>query len=349
MTGAPPDFTALLQEIEPVIRGVVRQKLRVQFHRTDTTETQDALDLVAQVLADLTGRLRSGAVRAESAREYAAVAAYHACAEHFRATRAPRYRLQLKLRYFLTHHPDFAVWEDSTGTRICGLASWASRRQSVSSERIEEARRNSASILGDAAPRKEVAEMRPADWTAPMRALFRALDGPLPLIDVYGIVAAMVLRDGDAAAVEAVEQADRSPSPEEQTAAKELVTAIWRTILDLPLHWRRAFLLNPPRGLDIEEFALRGVATVETLGTAVALTGAEFDMLRAAVIVDPGPDVRNSPSNAVERFAALWRHLPLRDSVIARMYGEDAQYIINLRRLARDRLRSDLAPPCPQP
>jgi hypothetical protein len=82
-------------------------------------------DVQHDVLVDLIARLqymkRSGArdsIGDFSA--YSAVAAYHACRQHYRRSFPERYRLGTRVRYLLASHPRFGIWKTSGGSWMCG-------------------------------------------------------------------------------------------------------------------------------------------------------------------------------------------------------------------------------------
>jgi hypothetical protein len=90
---------------------------------------------------------------------------------------------------------------------------------------------------------------------------------------------------------------------------------LWMEIQQLPLRQRAALLLNlkDASGGDCTRlFPLRGIATIRQIAEAL-------DMLP-------------------ERFAELWKDLPLEDAAIAELLGVRRQQVINLRKCARERL-----------
>jgi len=334
----PADQAA--QEIETVVRAIVARKLRVSFYRPDLVETQNAMDIVNSVLVEVLQRMRSAdTANLEHPREYAAVVAYHSCAEYLRQKRAPRRRLQLKLQYFLSHHPDFAIWETAGGEKACGYARWQTQPP-ADSGRI-------AVLLApgkdapDIAAIRDVDDMGPKDWEGPLRTICETLQAPLLLADLLVIVGGRALPQA-AAETEMTEMGDSHPSPEEEAGLQELLHAVWQAIAQIQIRWRRAFLLNPPRGFEIEIFPANGVATVEEIGAALAIAEKEYEILWNALAMDPQERGDAAGLAGAQRFAVLWRYLPLRDAVIALILGKDAQYVINLRRLARDELAARL-------
>ncbi len=318
-------------EIEPVVRAIVARKLRVSFFRTDLVETQNALDIVHNVLVEVLQKLRSDGAAPEHPREYAAVVAYHSCSEYLRHKRAPRRRLQLKLQYFLSHHPDFAIWDTADGEKACGYARWRSRP----------AASTPTSVAIDLGVIKNPDDMGPRDWEGPLRAICDRLQAPLPLADLVAIIANRALPDA-AQETELTEMTDAGPTPEHSAGVRELLEAVWQALMQIQVRWRRAFLLNPPRGFEVDVFPANGIADIEEIGAALALSDAEYETLCNAVELDADSRREATTLAGPQRFAVIWRYLPLRDAVIALILGKDAQYVINLRRLARDELAERL-------
>jgi DNA-directed RNA polymerase specialized sigma24 family protein len=318
-------------EIEPVVRAIVARKLRVSFYRTDLVETQNALDIVHDVLVEVLRRMQSAGSAPQHPREYAAVVAYHSCAEYLRAKRAPRRRLHLKLQYFLSHHADFCIWDNGDGDKACGYVRWQGR--------------TAAGIPSQAAldtsALKSVDEMGPQDWVAPLRALFDQLQAPVTLADLVTLFAGRTLADA-VQETELGEMSDPLGTPEQRAGVQELLQGVWRALLQIQVRWRRAFLLNPPRGFEVDVFPANGIADIEEIGATLDLSDPEYEMLWNALDLGSAERREAAALGGLRRFAVLWRYLPLRDAVIALILGKDAQYVINLRRLARDELAERL-------
>ena len=73
-------------------------------------------------------------------RGYVAVTAYNTCNDYVRGKYPSWYRLRNKLRYPLTHHPDFGLWEEADGEKICGLSEWNEQERPPNNGWINEAR-----------------------------------------------------------------------------------------------------------------------------------------------------------------------------------------------------------------
>ena len=72
-------------EVDPVIKAIVRKKLRVSLsERDDRRENQAALDVVQDIYQDLVQSLNKDAANIRDVKSYAAVVAYHTCAQVLR-------------------------------------------------------------------------------------------------------------------------------------------------------------------------------------------------------------------------------------------------------------------------
>lgn len=138
--------------------------------------------------------------------------------------------------------------------------------------------------------------------------------GPLSLDDAVSLAAdALGIQDGGSAIEQDV--ADRSAAVDLRLSQRGELEWLWREVLELPEKQRAAILLNlrddGGHGV-IELLPATGIATIRQIAAALGM--------------------------AVERFAALWRDLPLEDSRIAELIGVTRQQVINLRKAGRFRL-----------
>lgn len=138
--------------------------------------------------------------------------------------------------------------------------------------------------------------------------------GPRSLDDAVSLAAdALGIQDGGAAAGQDVP--DRGAAVDLQLSQRSELEWLWREVLELPERQRAALLLNlrddGGHGV-IELLPATGVATIRQIAAAVGM--------------------------AADRFAALWRDLPLEDARIAELIGVTRQQVINLRKAGRFRL-----------
>src|SRR5882672_670922 len=112
--------------IEPVIKGVIRFKLRF-----DSSVRAEAADLAQEALAQWLGELRKLSARPENhsisdARGLAATIAYRVCYGWLRRQSPRRNALRNRLQYTLTRQAGFAIWTDHRNLSIAGFAAWRS-------------------------------------------------------------------------------------------------------------------------------------------------------------------------------------------------------------------------------
>ena len=126
-----PSGSGWFDVADPIVKGIVRKKLRVSLsERDDRRENQDAFDVVQGIYEEIAKALAPPGARVGDLTVYAAVVAYHACAQYLRAKYPARTRLKNKIRYFLTHEPGFALWETKDGDLHCGYAGWKAKEPS---------------------------------------------------------------------------------------------------------------------------------------------------------------------------------------------------------------------------
>jgi DNA-directed RNA polymerase specialized sigma24 family protein len=307
-----PDATAEAQlgalfslHAGPIIGRILQAK------RPNESDLEDVTSAAREHLFRQLGLLRSGE-RAEPIRDfrsYVAAVAYSAWAEFLRSRQPERAMLLNRLRYLMenrTTQKGFAIWEDNDGAKWCGFANWRGRSGGATPKR-------QWLLLDPAAAASEaVGRADPAGLVLPslVAALFRWLGGPIELRDLTNVVAELLgyIRSESIAPHEAVE-VEPAPSPAEDLVWKEYLTWLWREIGALSGRQRRAFLLH----FDfLRELELLGIASIRAI----------------AGVVDFSP----------EEFARLWNRLPLDDLSIAKMLDCSRQQVINLRRVARDKL-----------
>lgn len=107
---------------EPVIRGVIRFKIRFNSHHE--TQRAEADDLQQDVVLQLVTQLQRfrklpSAHPITDVRGMAAVIAHRTCARWMRRQFPERHALKTRLHYLLTHQRGFALWDaDDDGTPL---------------------------------------------------------------------------------------------------------------------------------------------------------------------------------------------------------------------------------------
>lgn len=320
------------EEIEPVVKAIVRNKLRVSLsQRDDRRENQDALELVQDIYQELVKSLHSDSADIKNLRSYAAVVTYHACAQLIRS-RYPEYtRLKNRIRYFLTHTPEFGVWPAADGEVLCGYAGWRTsplaKTEIVQALRLEPRR-----MEGSALPSKPLDGMGAADWKKLADGVFEFVQGPIELDDIVAIAGSLfgVKLEGTMPNVEPSHR-DRL---DDAAHSHDMIRKLWRILCEFQHRWLMALLLNLPgdtkeaRG-EIEVFETSGAASRDEIGRVLGLTRIECENLRRNSL--PLATIPDTPEG---RLRILWPHLPLEDTFIAAALECRKQQVINLRMVA---------------
>jgi DNA-directed RNA polymerase specialized sigma24 family protein len=308
---------ALLIEahIEPVIRGVIRFKLRL-----DSGAKADEEDLAQETLAQWLAELQKLGAKPDErligdARGLAATIAYRVCYGWLRQQSPRRRALRNRLQYALTRQAGLALWTDRGNLSIAGFAAW--REQSPApSEKLRQLP-NDEKFL--ALIWRTSAEWQGAKLIKLLARIFDYVGGPVAFDDLVSVVAALL------------QVKDEPPaSTEEETGGVEIVSdanvawqvekrifleRLWQEVRELPRAQRVALLLNlreSDGGGCLALFPATGVANLRQIANAL-----EF---------------------SAEQFAELWPQLPLDDATIAELLELTRQQVINLRKSARERL-----------
>lgn len=318
------DSKRLLAELiskhaEPIIRRVIRQKLRAWHSKPGDHLVRDAEDLFGEAIVQLLSRLRGlrenpAARPIGNFRNYVAVITYNAFNQSIRRSYPQRHYLKNRLRYLMTHQPGIAVWEAPDGQWLCGLAEWRGRSVTGSGDRLHALDR--AVVPLETVQRGNLAEL--------LDALFTRLNAPVEIDELVSTIGDWLGikeqppgsdRDSD----EADESLEQLPDPSASVAAKVeqrmYLERLWAEICLLPTRQRAALLLNLRDDQDhnvIALFPLTNAASFREIAEALAMPA--------------------------EQLAELWNRLPLDDATIADSLGVTRQQVINLRKSARERL-----------
>ena len=308
----------LAKQIEPTIKKTLRSKLHVSLSPNDFSQTnQDALEVASEVklvLITELGRLKSSENKKviNNLNSYVASVTINAYRQYLRAKYPLRQQLKNKLRYLLTHHPKFDLWEDEQNQRVCGYKKWLDQNkksESPSAEMIQAG-------IGETVDKDNLREnARAIDL---LIVIFEFAKAPMLFNELISIVA-------EVQGVKDQKETSESEtfSLEEKLVAsdtemlngleqREHLKKIWLDICELPVRHRAALLLN-----------LR-----DKQGDCLVWL---LPLLRIASVRQIAEALEFEP----EDFAAIWRELPWEDAKIAEHLGLTRQQVINLRQSAR--------------
>jgi len=296
---------------EPVIKGVIRFKLRFNSHQeTQRAEADDIhQDVVLQLVTQLQRFRKLPTTHPiTDVRGMAAIIAHRTCARWMRRQFPERHALKNRLHYLLTRQRGFALWEDDNGKSLAGFALWQQQKKTAVRK------------LSDV--EKLPAHIRKAGELAEtVASLFDYAGGPIEFDELVTAVSAIqgisdqpvesLAEDEDGG----FDPAAPDPDPAWRIEKKMFLQRLWEELTQLPVNQRAALLLNlkDASGFGcITLFPAIGIATIRQLAAAL-----EFP---------------------AERLAELWNELPIEDARIAELLGLTRQQVINARKSGRERL-----------
>jgi RNA polymerase sigma factor (sigma-70 family) len=304
---------------EPVIKGVIRFKLRLNsYHETQKAEADDLhQEVVLQLLAQLQRfrKLPSGHPIAD-VRGMAAVIAHRTCARWLRRQFPERHALKNRLHYLLTRQRGFALWPNEEGKLLAGFAVWQEQRPKADKTH------NISAVEKLPAHVRTLRSDKPQELADTVASIFNYAGSPIELDELVTCLAALqgisdqpiesLAEDDDAGG-----HAPSAPEPDPawRLEKRMFLQRLWEELQQLPLNQRAALLLNlkDASGFGcITLFPATGIATVRQLAEALDINA--------------------------ERFAEIWNDLPIEDARIAELLGLTRQQVINARKSGRERL-----------
>ena len=311
--------------IEPVIKQVIRSKLRVYFdHEGHAPRDPDAEDLYSDTLLQLLAKLKDCKDSPDdksigNLRSYTAVISYHTCYEYLRLKYPQRHNLKNKLRYLLTRRPGLASWENASGDLLSGFSKWRGTIDApTGSDRLRQLLDDPHTALESVQPRGDFQHLKLWDLAA---AIFNHTGHPIELDELVDIVARLQgIKDQQSEPITGEENPDSFvPVAQHADLSKEVdqrlfLTWLWEEIGRLPVRQRMALLLNlrDEGGGVAGLLPITGIASLRQIAAALEMSD--------------------------EDFASLWPRLPLDDASIGGLLGVTRQQVINLRKCARERL-----------
>lgn len=276
---------------------------------------------------------------------YVTVVASHIVRRRWRIKNPAYQSLRESLRHTLRQDARFDLWEASGGGWLCGLANH--RQQTIANSlRLTQLIQQPLAFDEAILPGRDAQRTPQADLVA---AIFDWLGHAVGFDQLIAIVfvlrrfqePTLIVDEDDEDARPLSEQlSDVAPLPEEESKWRQFLEKLWAEIEQLPPFQRIAFLLNFTAGEGaLEIFWLYGVASVRRIGVAVQLSDEQFLRVWNDPALDEAVKKQAVKLNSYdEKFALLWRYLPLSDLTIARLIGTERQKVINLRKSAGDRL-----------
>jgi RNA polymerase sigma factor (sigma-70 family) len=303
----------------PVIRDIIRHKLRLSSAANKRHSDTDADDIYHDAVVQLLSRLKDFTADPQQRtighlRSYVAVVAYNSCHQHLRQAYPQRNILKNRLRYLINRQLSFSLWESPEHELMCGFASWEQEGRTARADTLNQLLYDPQHLI------KAGVLPHGAKPPAALAAVFEYLGGSLKLDALVSIMAALWgIKDQTSSIDEVSAGTDQLPALDtdidSEIDRREYLRNLWDEITKLPIRQRAALLLNlrDAEGLGcIELFHLAGVASFKQLAQALEVS--------------------------LEQFAVLWNDLPLDDLAIADRLGLTRQQIINLRKSARCRL-----------
>ena len=293
---------------EPVIKGVIRFKLRFNSHQE--TQRAEADDIHQDVVLQLVTQLQRFRKLPEThpitdVRGMAAIIAHRTCARWMRRQFPERHALKNRLHYLLTRQRGFAIWDDDNGKSIAGFAVWQQQKKA--------AVRNLSDVAARLRKAQQLAET--------VASIFDYAGGPIEFDELVTAVAAIQgVSDQPVESLADDEDGGFDPATPDRDPAwriekKMFLQRLWEELTQLPVNQRAALLLNlkDASGFGcITLFPAIGIATIRQLAAALELSA--------------------------ERLAELWNELPIEDARIAELLGLTRQQVINARKSGRERL-----------
>lgn len=318
----------MVEQAEPLIHDIVNYRLRSAMDASGrmamASETED---VCSEVRLQLLTRLAEpdGAAEIRDFRSYVAVTAYRACYEYLRRKYPKRYSLKHKLRFLLSHKPEFALWQIGRDEWLCGLAQ---SQEALPHKRKDDShtQRRLNQLQDDPSrfTQRLSGNARSLPLDQLLKNLFEWLGGAIELDQLVTVLAELLgMKDQPAKAgsqrqnaeTEMARLADPNANVARSFDQRLYLQALWQEIIQLSPRHCNALLLNlkDDRGCSATDlFVFTGIATFSQLAVALAISE--------------------------QALAQIWNRLPLDDLTIAARLELTRQQIINLRQSARTRL-----------
>lgn len=341
----------LLASVSPTIRKIVGRKI-VSGAQSSEDDCQESLQQIIKALWQCRANPQQHAIG--DFRRYVMVVASHVARHHLRAEHPAYHSLRESLRHLLRSDSRFALWERDRDW-VCGLATHQNQLPATSTNsRLSQLLQQPLAYDEVILPGRDAQSVAQADL---LQAIFVWLGHAVAFDQLVKIFFALRRVEEFSPLADTDDEDARSwseilpgtePPQDEEAVWRQFLEKLWLEIEQLPPLQRIAYLLNFTAGDgSLEIFWLHGVASVRRIGQTVGLSEEQF----ARVWENPAMPMLDDQTRQQaarltdydEKFALLWRYLPLNDLVIARLIGTERQKVINLRKSAGDRLARRLA------
>ena len=301
-------------EAAPAIDRVLGRKLSRGGSGAESFDAADLKSATREELIRHLFKLRRGeaATPILNFQAYVSGVAYNVWVHELRAQHPARSMLLNRLQYLLgnrTTQHGFALWTGVTGERWCGFARFQQGMPPGPTPKLEWL------VVDTTAAAREVfagQDWRGLNLAELLAELFGWLERPIELNSLIDVVAQLLeISDEQESLGDEMEEHITSSelSPVDSLKWQEYLQWLWSELSHLSLPQRTAFILHS--GVTIE-FDFRGVASIRQIASLLGMPP--------------------------EELAEIWNSIPQDDLKIAERLGLARQQVINLRRVARDRL-----------
>jgi len=240
---------------EPIIRKVVFWKIN--------DSRADAEDVCAEAMLNLVQHLQryreaEGRSAIEGFNDYVAATAHHACDRYFRRKCPGLWRLRNRIRFVLERDAKFAVWQNSQGVWLCGLAIWRHQQQP-----------GPTPSPGDLGARSNLS------LNEIVSVIFQSCRTPLELSAVVELARGVKAVPSIAAPSDELELPDNKIAADVEIEQRTFALELWKEIQELPPRQRQALLFNL-KDDAINLLVLTGVASFREVAATLEISPEEL-------------------------------------------------------------------------
>src|SRR5689334_13311786 len=223
---------------EPVIKGIIRFKLRLNSFRETQREEADDIhqEVVLQLLAQLQRfRKLPDTHPITDVRGMAAVIAHRTCSRWMRRQFPERHALKNRLQYLLTRQPGLALWQDEDQRLVAGFAAWQGQKQAVKAAQLGQ-------MAEDERLMARIRSGRPQELGDGLAAMFNHFGHPAEFDELVSALAALLgVRDqpiesmAENEDIVTFQAASGEPDPAWQVEKRIFLQRLWEELQQLPL------------------------------------------------------------------------------------------------------------------